>query len=79
MSLDGLFGWLAWGFPFIGAILSPLVGRIHPKLRDYVAVGFSFLAALSALLLFPSVLTGNVQDIQVPWITSLNISAGDST
>jgi NADH-quinone oxidoreductase subunit L len=76
MILDGLFGWLAWGFPFIGAILSPLVGRIHPKLRDYVAVGFSFLAALSALLLFPSVLTGNVQDIQVPWITSLNISAG---
>ena len=76
MSLDGLFGWLAWGFPFIGAILSPLVGRIHPKLRDYVAVGFSFLAALSALLLFPIVLSGNVQDIQVPWITSLNISAG---
>jgi NADH-quinone oxidoreductase subunit L len=76
MSLESIFGWLAWGFPFIGAMMSTLAGRIHPKLRDYIAVGFSFLAALSALVLTPIVLSGHVQDIQVPWITSLDISAG---
>jgi len=74
--LDTIFGWLAWGFPFIGAVMSTIFAKIHPKLRDYVGVSFSFLAALSASLLLPFVLSGNVQDVQVPWITSLNITAG---
>ena len=76
MRLDAIFGWLAWGFPFIGAVLSTISARIHPKLRNYVGVSFSFLAALSSSLLLPFVLSGNVQDVQVPWITSLNITAG---
>ena len=76
MSLDAIFGWLAWGFPFIGAVTSTISARIHPKLRDYVAVSFSFFAAVSASLLLPSLLNGNVQDVQLPWITSLNITAG---
>ena len=74
--MDTIFGWLAWGFPFIGAVMSTIFAKIHPKLRDYVGVSFSFLAALSASLLLPFVLSGNVQDVQVPWITSLNITAG---
>ena len=37
------FGWLTWGLPFIGAILTPLFARIHPKMRDYGAVAFGFL------------------------------------
>ena len=74
--MDGIFGWLAWGFPFIGAVVTPLLAKIHPKIRDYSAVGFSFLGALSSILLIPSIMTGNVQDLQVPWIASLNINAG---
>jgi len=76
MCMDTIFGWLAWGFPFIGAVTSTICGKIHPKLRDYTAVAFSFFAAVSALLLIPSALSGIVQDAQVPWITSLNITAG---
>ena len=76
MRLDFTFGWLAWGLPFIGAVISVVAARIHPKLRDYVAVSFSFLAAVSSSLLLSIVLSGRVYDIQVPWITSLKVSAG---
>ena len=71
-----IFGWLTFGFPFIGAVLTPLFAKLHPKLRDYASVGFSLLGALSAALLIPLVLSGSAQDVQVNWITSLNINAG---
>jgi NADH-quinone oxidoreductase subunit L len=74
--LNEIFGWLTWSFPFIGAILAPVLERVHPKARDYAAVTFSFLGALSALLLFPTFLGGPIQDVQVNWITSLGINAG---
>ena len=74
--MNEIFGWLTWGFPFIGAILTPALARVHPKARDYGAVSFSFLGALSALLLFPMILAGSVQDVQVNWITSVGIKAG---
>ena len=74
--MDNIFAWLAWGFPFIGAMLTPMMGRIHVKVRDYTAVMFSFLGALSSLLLLPAIFNGTVQDLQVPWIPSLNINAG---
>jgi len=76
VRLDFTFGWLAWGLPFIGAVTSVVAARIHPKLRDYVAVSFSFLAAVSSSLLLSIVLSGRVYDIQVPWITSLKVNAG---
>jgi len=74
--LNEIFGWLTWGFPFIGAILTPILARIHPKARDYGAVTFSLLGALSALLLLPTFLGGSALDIQANWITSLGINAG---
>jgi NADH-quinone oxidoreductase subunit L len=52
------------------------MARVHPKARDYGAVGFSFLGALSAALLIPMVLSGTAQDVQLDWISSLNIKAG---
>ena len=69
-------GWLTWIFPFIGALLTPLLARVNPKVRDYGAVAFSFLAALSAGLLIPLALSEPPQDLQVSWIPSLNIKAG---
>jgi NADH-quinone oxidoreductase subunit L len=74
--LNEIFGWLTWGFPFIGAALTPVMARIHPKARDYGPVAFSLLGAVSALLLFPNILSGSVQDVQVDWITSVGIKAG---
>lgn len=45
--------WLSICFPLIGALFTPLLARINPKLRDYGAVFFSFLAALCSVLLLP--------------------------
>jgi NADH-quinone oxidoreductase subunit L len=74
--MNEIFGWLTWILPFVGALLTPLTARIHPKVRDYGSVAFALLGAISAALLIPSVLSGSVQDAQFNWITSLNIKAG---
>jgi NADH-quinone oxidoreductase subunit L len=52
------------------------MARIHPKVRDFSSVAFALLGAISAALLIPSVMSGSVQDVQINWITSLNIKAG---
>ena len=74
--MNEIFGWLTWILPFVGALLTPVMARIHPKVRDYNSVVFALLGAISAALLIPSILAGSVQDVQVNWITSLNIKAG---
>ncbi len=74
--MNEVFGWLTWALPFIGAALTPVLARIHPKIRDYGSVAFSLLGAISATLLIPLVMSGSVQDVQLDWITSLNIKAG---
>jgi len=74
--VNEIFGWLTWILPFVGALLTPVMARIHPKVRDYNSVVFALLGAISAALLIPSVMSGSVQDVQVNWITSLNIKAG---
>ena len=74
--MNEIFGWLTWILPFVGALLTPVMARIHSKLRDYNAVAFALLGAISAALLIPSLMSGSVQDVQVNWITSLNIKAG---
>jgi len=50
------FAWLCIVFPFIGVILTPVLARVHPRLRDYGAVLFSFLAALASVKLIPLLL-----------------------
>jgi NADH-quinone oxidoreductase subunit L len=74
--LNEIFGWFTWGFPFIGAVLTPLLAWVHPKVRDYGSVAFSFLGALSAAILFPAIWSGTTQDVQVTWIATVNINAG---
>ena len=74
--MNEIFGWLTWGFPFIGAVLTPVFARANSKLRDYGSVVFAFLGAISAGLLLPNLFAGTAQDVQVAWISSLNINAG---
>lgn len=52
-ELDIQFAWLCLIFPLIGVVLTPVMARIHPTLRDYGAVFFSGLAAFSAVTLLP--------------------------
>lgn len=69
--------WLCWLIPIIGAVLTPLLAKINHKLRDYAAVSFTFLAAVMAALMIPSVLEHPEGfDWVVDWIPSLNITAG---
>lgn len=59
-----------------GAILTPVVARASPTLRNYIAILFSLLSAISAALLLPLVFAGESLHSTVDWIPSLNIQAG---
>ena len=50
---------LSWALPIIGALLTPLFGKINDKLRDYMAVAFSFSAVISAASMIPGLLSGS--------------------
>ena len=65
--------WLIWTLPIAGAILTPLFSKIHSLIRDYVAVAFTFGAALTATITVFSVARG---DYQIPWVPQLNLNAG---
>jgi len=52
--------WLCWGIPIIGAMLTPLMAKVHPKVRDYGSVLFSFVGFLFAASMIPNVFAGNV-------------------
>jgi len=53
----------------IGAVLTPVLARIHPKARDYGAVLFSFLAAVMAVSLIPFIFEPRLVQNQVGWVT----------
>lgn len=61
--------WLCWIIPMIGAVLTPVLARIHPKVRDYGAVLFSFVAAVMAVSLIPFVFEPRLIHNQVEWVT----------
>ncbi len=65
--------WLIWVSPLAGAMLTPVFARINSKLRDFAAVSFTLVAAISAAA---TALTVQRGDYQVDWIPSLNIKAG---
>lgn len=48
-----LAAWVCIGAPLAGAGLTPLLARVHPRLRDLGAVAFSAAAAAAALSLLP--------------------------
>jgi len=68
-----LLAWLIWVTPLVGALLTPLFAKIHSKVRDVAAVGFTLTAAVLATT---TALTVSAGDYTVAWIPSLNITAG---
>src|SRR5881296_762502 len=71
--MTNFFPWAIWVAPVAGALLVPLFARIHPRLRDLVAIASVFTAAVSSTLVALLVNTG---DYYVQWIPALNIQAG---
>ncbi len=71
--MTNLFPWIIWLAPIAGALLTPVFAKIDSRLRDYAAIAFVFVAALSATLVSLFVASG---DYDVPWIPPLNIRAG---
>ncbi|MBS7287806.1 MAG: hypothetical protein KIH01_03430 [Candidatus Freyarchaeota archaeon] len=50
--------WLCWIIPMVGAALTPLFSKIHPKVRDILAVLFPAVAAALAVSMIPDVMNG---------------------
>ena len=70
IGIETLPAWLCWLFPMIGALLTPIFAKIHPKVRDYGAVLFSLLAFLMAVMLIPFLFLSEVLPKWevLPWI-----------
>ncbi len=71
--------WLCLILPFIGVILTPFFERISPVLRDYGPVFFSFLTAVSALMLLPALFTAEKLPLEsmLVWLdTPMELSFG---
>jgi NADH-quinone oxidoreductase subunit L len=51
-----------------GALLTPILAKVHPKVRDYGAVFFSFLAAVMTVLMIPYLLEPGRIHNQVAWV-----------
>ena len=54
--MTALAAWVCIGAPLAGAALTPLLARVHPRVRDLGAVAFSAAAAAAALSLLPRLL-----------------------
>jgi len=67
-----LFAWHCLFLPFAGVLLTPLLSRMGPRARDYGAVFFSGVTALSALMLLPSLFTPGSLPLEskVVWLAS---------
>ena len=70
---SSLIAWLIWVTPLVGALLTPPFAKIHSRVRDVAAVGFTFAAALLAAI---TALTVSAGEYTVAWIPSLGITAG---
>jgi NADH-quinone oxidoreductase subunit L len=63
--------WLCWVFPILGALLTPILAKIHSKARDYGAILFSLLAMLSTISLIPLLFEHGIHwpiNNQLDWI-----------
>src|ERR671932_1377502 len=68
--------WLVWLLPFVGAAIIAAAARAGHRARDYTAVGFALVSAISAATLIPLALQGAEVHSQITWISSLGLKAG---
>ena len=71
--------YLVFMIPLVGALITPITAKIHPKVRDFTAVILVFIAALMSLSMLPDVLGGYTTEISVLWMKitpSVTIEAG---
>ena len=54
--MTSLAAWVCIGAPLVGAAVTPLLARVHPRVRDLGALLCSFVAAGAALSLLPELL-----------------------
>ncbi len=71
--MTNFFPWIIWVAPIAGALLTPVLARVHPRLRDIGAIASVLAAAVSSTLVALLVSNG---DYYVQWIPALNIQAG---
>jgi NADH:ubiquinone oxidoreductase subunit 5 (subunit L)/multisubunit Na+/H+ antiporter MnhA subunit len=70
-----LLGWLVFVVPVAGALLTPVFGKIHPTLREGMAVLIGFITAFLALdmvldmLISPTSIDNNL----VTWVIAAGI------
>ena len=65
--------WLVWAVPIAGGLLTPILARVHGKLRDWFAFLFAVVSSTFALSMLPDAFYGGSADIQMPWIPHLNL------
>src|SRR5437016_7921898 len=67
--------WLIWITPLTGALLTPVLARIHSKVRNYAAVAFTLAAAILATYTALTVAPG---DYQLDWMPTFRLASGGS-
>jgi len=82
IALPSYYLWMVTLLPYAGALITPLVARV-PRVRDLLAVTFSFVAAIFALLLLLPILQGQQISVydsiipsSLPWIPEIGINLG---
>lgn len=79
LAMDIQFAWLCLTIPLLGVLATPLLGRISTTVMTYGAVFFSFLTALSAVMMLPLLFTAEMLPLEskVLWLnTPITITFG---
>jgi NADH-quinone oxidoreductase subunit L len=81
-ALPSYYLWMVALLPYAGALITPVVARV-PRVRDLLAILFSFVAAIFAVLLLLPILQGqsitvydSIIPSSLPWIPELGINFG---
>ena len=64
--------WLVWFLPLAGALISIVASKFSSRLRDGVALAFSFSAVVMAVSMIPELLLGITIHEEAKWLPSLS-------
>ncbi|MFQ6064610.1 MAG: NADH-quinone oxidoreductase subunit L [Candidatus Bathyarchaeia archaeon] len=60
--------WLCWILPIIGSALTPLLGEIRRRFSGYLAMLSIGASAFFSFSMVPYILTGQIDDLRIPWL-----------